>query len=382
MCSLNIGENVDQRSFLIIEQNDKFTAKIKGVTICHMVYLSKTRYHPTWTIDHFLSMSIVMNKNKALRGIIMFNRIILFIVTFLTLVACGNESNDGGSSEAESLNIVVHAVSGHTHISCSTPFALADDTEPNFHLKDLRMFVHDVELKNTSGEWVPYMMDIDGEWSDGTVTLLDFEDGAERCDGNGNLFMNHQLSGTIANGEYQSIRFRIGVPHELNHQDVTMAKAPLNTSSMFWVWQKGYKFARIELLQANGDDMIPWMLHLGSTGCESAAVTIAPEDSCARVNSPFVTIENFNPVTQHLVFDMRELLKDIDLTSNTEETPGGCMSMPLESLECTPLYQNLGLEFETGTTLNCGETSCNSPFKAMNNDHTETHDSHDSHDSH
>ena len=183
---------------------------------------------------------------------------VLLALVALTTMGC-DEQNE---AEIQSLDIVVHAVSDDVHISCSAPFSLQDDQDPQMYLKDLRMFIHDVELKNAAGDWIPFQLTADDEWSDGRVTLLDFEDGGARCNESGNLFMNHQFSGTIAAGEYRGIRFRMGVPHELNHQDVTMANAPLNTSSMFWVWQKGYKFIRFEMVQDDGENTTPWMLHL------------------------------------------------------------------------------------------------------------------------
>ena len=83
-----------------------------------------------------------------------------------------------------------------------------------------------------SSQWQALAAYTDGEWSDGRVTLLDYEDGTKRCDESGNLLMNHQIKGSLPNGDYQAIRFRVGVPPELNHQDVTTADAPLNTSSI------------------------------------------------------------------------------------------------------------------------------------------------------
>ena len=310
----------------------------------------------------------------------LFNKVyyVSLMASALCLFACGEESDEETPSGPQEQTIMFHAISGDTHVSCGAPFALSEDADPNMYLQDLRLFVYDVELKNTAGDWVSFEMEADGEWSDGRVTLLDYEDGSQNCDESGNLLMNHQLKGMIPAGDYESIRFRVGVPFELNHQDVTAAQAPLNTSSMFWVWQRGYKFARVELLQENGDSLTPWLFHLGSTGCESEAAVIAPESPCAKMNAPWITIDSFDLSSQHLALDLRGLLSGIDLSSNTEETPVGCMSMPLESLECEPLYQNLGLDFSTGESSACEGGSC-SVFRAINNDHSGDDHSGDDH---
>ena len=48
-------------------------------------------------------------------------------------------------------------------------------------------------------------------------------------------------------GSYRGVRFSIGVPYEQNHRDAATQAAPLGTASgMFWGWNSGYIFHRIE----------------------------------------------------------------------------------------------------------------------------------------
>ena len=300
----------------------------------------------------------------------------MIITSALSFSICACSGEEESTNTHQDLTIMFHAVAGETHVSCGAPFALNAGAEPTFHVQDLRLYVYDVELKSTSGDWVPFTFEADGEWSDGRVTLLDYEDGTKRCDESGNLLMNHQIKGSLPNGDYQAIRFRVGVPPELNHQDVTTADAPLNTSSMFWVWQRGYKFARIELVEELGGDIKPWFFHLGSTGCESEAATIAPESPCSNTNSPWVTVEDFDLTSEHIAFDLRGLLSGLELSENTEETPVGCMSMPMESVECAPLFENLGLSFDSGEVTPCEGGDCPAVFRSMRNDHNHDHDHH------
>jgi hypothetical protein len=66
-------------------------------------------------------------------------------------------------------------------------------------------------------------------------------------------------------GEYSGLRFNIGVPRELNHQDASLQKAPLGVDSgMYWAWNPGYIFYRLE-----GRVMLPqgeqkWVVHMGT----------------------------------------------------------------------------------------------------------------------
>ena len=48
-------------------------------------------------------------------------------------------------------------------------------------------------------------------------------------------------------GSYRGLRFSVGVPVSLNHQDAATQTAPLGTASgMFWSWNSGYIFNRTE----------------------------------------------------------------------------------------------------------------------------------------
>ena len=280
----------------------------------------------------------------------------------------------------EDLKITFHLTSQDQHLSCSQAFSLSESNH-TFYIKDFRLYLHEVELLSTSEEWVPFQMNNDQEWSDGNVTLLDFEEGAFNCEESGTLFMNHELNGIVPKDEYQALRFKVGVPFDSNHQDVTLAEAPLDQSSMFWVWQRGYKFTRFELVQIKTESgeiesYQPWLFHLGSIGCMSEAATTAPIEACNKVNVPQFTLANFDPKNEHILLDLDLLLTGIDLEENTEGTPLGCMSMSSEQVECSKLFSHFGLDFMSGIplsqTVNCDASAhqdalCSGPFRVTEN---------------
>lgn len=48
-------------------------------------------------------------------------------------------------------------------------------------------------------------------------------------------------------GRYTGLAFDMGVPFALNHADVTAAPSPLNIQALWWNWQGGYKFMRVDM---------------------------------------------------------------------------------------------------------------------------------------
>ena len=47
--------------------------------------------------------------------------------------------------------------------------------------------------------------------------------------------------------------------------------------------------------------------------------------------------------------DLAALVSEADITTNSAETPPGCMSSPMEPDDCTPVFGALGLDFANGT---------------------------------
>jgi uncharacterized repeat protein (TIGR04052 family) len=203
---------------------------------------------------------------------------------------------------------------------------------------DFRFYVHNVRLLDDSGREVPVLLDQDGIWQLEDLALLDFEDKTAPCN-IGTVQTNTTLRGMVPRGSYDGIRFTLGVPFRMNHQDASIAPSPLVLTSMFWNWQGGYKFVRID----DATDQV--RIHLGSTGC----TTDAPNSviGCARPNLGEVYLPAFDPATDTIVADLAAVLADNDISVNQPETPPGCMAGPTDS-DCGPMLQNLGVNFANG----------------------------------
>lgn len=245
--------------------------------------------------------------------------------------------------------------------TCAQAYEGIGSTGSTVEVADYRLFVTNARLLAAGGEEVPIALDQDGIWQFDNVALLDFEDGSGTCV-NGTPPMNTTLRGSVPAGDYVGLAFDIGVPFELNHRDPTLAASPLNLTAMFWNWQGGYKFVKLDLatagqpieaVQTAGDHAGQaadkprargWSLHLGSTGCASESRTTPPVAACANPNLVAIRFERFDPATNLVVIDPAPVLAQANVDHNTPETSPGCMSF-LNDDDCVPVMSRLGLPF-------------------------------------
>lgn len=141
----------------------------------------------------------------------------------------------------------------------------------------------------------------------------------------------------IPEDEIQELEFHIGVPFELNHANPLTLASPLGRSDMFWSWQLGHKFFRLDLSRKLGGG---WAFHLGSTGCESPSKVRAPKAPCRFPNRAKVRIKRTKGQNL-LVLSLDQLLTVEELSDKTR-----CMSFP-DIASCKRLISNLGVEGES-----------------------------------
>lgn len=272
------------------------------------------------------------------------------IVAAVLLMACGGIAAQEAATETFTIQFTARI--GEEAVACGVTYAGLGVGQTDVQVADFRFYVADVRLIDADGGETPLAFDQDGLWQYENVALLDFEDGGEGCGEGGNVALNDTVYGTAPPGEYTGVAFTLGVPFALNHQDVTAAPAPLNLGAMFWSWQGGYKFARIDLL-TEATELPGYFIHLGSTGCESASSVVAPEKACARPNRVEVRLEGFDPARDVIVADLASLVAGVDLGDNTPEPPG-CMSGPTDP-DCAAVFAGFGLSLETGV---CADDDC------------------------
>lgn len=207
--------------------------------------------------------------------------------------------------------------------------------------RDLRFYVSEVQLVTADGRAVPLELEQDGLWQHRDLALLDFENGTAGCR-NGNALIRDRVVGVIPEGEYTSLRFTVGVPHDLNHINQATAPSPLSLTALFWSWNAGYKFMRAEVLS----DGLPqgFFIHLGSTRCSPEGRASEPATSCANSNRVTVELPFVEGRGDRVVLDLATLLDGTNLVGDEETERGACMSSP-EDARCAPIFDALGLPF-------------------------------------
>jgi uncharacterized repeat protein (TIGR04052 family) len=252
-------------------------------------------------------------------------------------------SGTGGGATME-VKIPFEPRVGKAPFSCKDTYAGVGAAATEIALSDFRLYVHDVKLHAKGGADVPVELTQDGLWQYKSVVLLDFEDKTGPC-ANGTTEINGTIHGLVPHGTYDGISFKLGVPFELDHADVSSAPSPLNLSGLFWDWNGGYKFLRVDSAPSAGG--APFLIHLGSTGCHgdfaNGGVT-----SCDRPNVAGVILSGFNPGTSTVVVDYGALVADSDLSMNVGGPPG-CMSGAADP-ECDAIFQRLGLSVKDAET--------------------------------
>ncbi len=242
---------------------------------------------------------------------------------------------------------------GGKPFACDASYADLGSTKATVQAVDFRLFVSEVALVRADGSLQPVALDQDGQWQLDDLALLDFEDATGAC-ANGTAGTNTTLRGTVPEGDYTGLAFTIGVPFAQNHGDPTVSPAPLNTTAMFWNWQGGYKFLRIDLVPEamasaskgvteGASNAKGWFLHLGSTLCEAASKTTAPT-ACANPNRIAIRLDGFDPAVNTVVIDPAAVVAEADLTVNAPDTSPGCMAF-LKDADCLTVMARLGLPY-------------------------------------
>ena len=257
-------------------------------------------------------------------------------VTIDELIVGVNNALDGCAYQP--VTITFRAAVGSQAFACGSTYSGIGTTGASIEPSDFRFYVSHVRLVTADGTEVPVQLDQDGIWQYDDVALLDFENKDAPCT-NGTSQTNGTVRGRVPMGAYTGLRFVLGLPQDKNHQDASVAPSPLNLTGMFWSWQDGYKFLRVD----TANDQL--RIHVGSTGCvygEPGEVS-----GCAHPNRAEIRLASFNVSGNTVVADLAALLADSDIATNQPATPAGCMSGP-DDQDCAPMLRNLGLFFPEG----------------------------------
>lgn len=269
----------------------------------------------------------------------------------LALAACSTVSNAPKTAQV-TLNFAAQ-INGQP-FACGQRYDGVGTTRSSITPSDFRMYVSEVKLLRQDGSAVPVQLTQDGIWQHQNVALLDFENGTGPCR-NGTTATNTAVRGQVPAGDYVGVELTVGVPFAQNHQDPTVAPAPLNSTAMFWNWQGGYKFIKFDTTSSGISTDKPaapnamgpvtrYSVHLGSTACAGDSKTQAPS-ACQNPNRMTVRLNQFDLAKNTVVVDMGAVLAQANVDVNAKGTSPGCMSFPKDG-DCPPVMNALGLAYD------------------------------------
>jgi uncharacterized repeat protein (TIGR04052 family) len=245
----------------------------------------------------------------------------------------------GTAVSQQTVEVRFKAVFGADDFACGHTYSGAGATRSSFTPEDFRFYIHQAAMLDDAAKETPIELQ-QSAWQLGELALLDFEDGTGGCS-NGTPQVNRSVIGTVpSGGHYRGLRFIVGVPFAVNHADLTSLPPPLDLTAMFWSWNAGHKFLRLDLAGVGGGG--GFSFHLGSTGCAPASPASARPVSCVHSNLAGVFLPDFDTASNAVVVDVKELLEGVKLSRSGDSH--GCTSSPGEA-DCAPLFHHLGLAF-------------------------------------
>jgi hypothetical protein len=127
-------------------------------------------------------------------------RLALFAVAASACFAVGCEEDAPGSVATEPVTIRFAAVVGDLPWRCGQLYQQLGVTPAAVQPQDLRFFAHGFELVRGDGSVEPVVLDDVTGWQANQVALLDFEDGAGKCN-TGTPATRGEVSGSVAQGD-------------------------------------------------------------------------------------------------------------------------------------------------------------------------------------
>jgi hypothetical protein len=153
------------------------------------------------------------------------------LITSTVLVGCKDENAaEPTATLSIRFNPFFGSGSSAPKFALNTPYINAAGDTVRF--TTAKFYVSEISLVDTLGKLVPV--------TGAPVYLIDWAS-PQRADGTSAVAL------TVKPGVYAGVVFSIGVPESLNHQNASTQAAPLGVDSgMWWAWNPGYIFHKIE----------------------------------------------------------------------------------------------------------------------------------------
>lgn len=242
-------------------------------------------------------------------------KIALSLTLLFTLVSCNEPS--------QNKTLTILPVYQGQPISCDTGLTIQGK---EWSIDQFHLYVHGVEFTEANEKWRALELS-ENTYQHQQVVLLGMD-----CanDDQGYWQLETEKPETIA--AFNKLRFTVGVPFQLNHQNPLTQSSPLNVPNMFWVWQTGHKFIRLEMA-AKYDS---WLFHLGSTGCQSVSALRSPQSPCRYPNT--AQMELAANKDGYWLLDITPWLADVNVTKASSCQSGH------DDDSCRQLFDNLSID--------------------------------------
>lgn len=143
------------------------------------------------------------------------------------------------TDETVSFKIRIEGTFGTTPFALNQSYTTVSGDTVRFSMA--RFYLSELSVIDTLGRAIPVRVTdttstatIDNQ----TVTLLDYATAQNGA---------FELTLRAKPGVYRGVKFNVGVPFDLNHRDASILPKPLNVDQgMFWSWNSGYIFHRLE----------------------------------------------------------------------------------------------------------------------------------------
>ena len=211
-----------------------------------------------------------------------------------------------------------------TRFALHLPPSLAETASP----VTLQFFVSDLRMVEADGSAARVHLAVAPPYQDEETALVSLAAG----DGP----VNATIQGTVTAGDYVHMEFLLGIPFARNHGNPLHAEPPLDRPAMFWAWQSGHKFLRLDLGNA-------WSFHLGSTGCHSASAVRPPQRECRRPNLARIRLPASVATNGQVDVDLDALIAAVDPMLDAS-----CMGSYDDDDACRRVLDGLGLDAQTG----------------------------------
>jgi|JI10StandDraft_1071094.scaffolds.fasta_scaffold489266_1 uncharacterized repeat protein (TIGR04052 family) len=239
------------------------------------------------------------------------------------------------------------AVLGGADVACDRNVIEQGATlRADVRVTDLKLFIMNLGFTDASGNTSLVELD-EGAWQNSGIAKLDFEDGANFCEG-GTPETNKVMTGMVAappEGGYTGLVFTIGVPVEQNHRELDATALPiLQDPALFTGPLNGYRFFKFDMTTQGEPEGYP--IHVRSSGCTANEAGVV--EGCISPNRITFVLPGFDAALNTVVFNLSELLTRNDLDDNWPvgfegtQTADGCQS-DVTDQDCRDAFTSYGM---------------------------------------